>query len=246
MKGYFLDLARLALGTGARLEPRPGLVAEAAWIEESVLGEEVPGVRLAPVVVAADASPASVHQTFQQTTHESHAHLGLAETIQEGERTVERERLERDTRHETVREVQARETLRSSERTVEERATEVRETRETLRELVIEARTIRERWDRTTVRAEFERAVAFPERAVERRTEVERLVREVQRTATSRETERTVEVRVERDAPSVEVHIGRIEVRAPAPGPARKDEARKPKGVIDLNEYLRERSRGAS
>jgi hypothetical protein len=46
--------------------------------------------------------------------------------------------------------------------------------------------------------------------------------------------------------PLVEINIGRIEVRAASrPTEASKPDASKPKGVIELNEYLRRRSEGA-
>lgn len=123
---------------------------------------------------------------------------------------------------------------------------------ETVRELLREGGVVRETL-RTEHFAVREHSLKT-EHSREIVNETQRLLREVQRVTNIPGTriERLKEVdRFERAVVAaesqVEIHIGRIEVRA-APAKSKQDKevaTAKPKGVVDLNEYLRERSSGA-
>jgi hypothetical protein len=235
MSEYFLNLARLALGTGSSFSPRQ----QPEFDEHAEMGEKAPE----PVASSGSVSTAipppitpitnNEFHRYERQDHHEHLHPAM-ESVERIERTS-REEARVETRLET-------------ERVNERREHELQTTWETLREVLRESARIQERSHRETVR-EVERAVAIPERVLERQRETERLIVEVQDRQT---TLRQTEIRERLSSPpaesaAIEVHIGRVEIRA-VPGETASTPAAKakPAGIIDLNDYLRERSRGTS
>lgn len=235
MSDYFLNLARLALGTGSSFSPRQ----QPEFDEDGGMSEVAPGPvassgSIAPVIPPAITSITN-NDFYRHESQDLHEHLHpVSESTERIERTL-REEVRGETRLET-------------ERLTERREREVQTTRETFREVLRESARIQERHHRETVR-EVERAVVIPERILERQRETERLIIEVQDRQT---TLRQTEIRERLASPpaegaAIEVHIGRVEIRAiPGETVSTPPTKAKPAGIIDLNDYLRERSRGTS
>jgi|GEM_PF-4004259 len=236
MTGFFLNLAQLARGEGPRVEPRLGPV----WDESSI--EPMPEPNMAPWAPSGDvpilppvASGAVVNEIHR---HESQSFRDQVVT--------ERETLESN-RVETLRE-ERRTEIDHEVRSVHERTNTVeRERQETIRELLREARLVHER--RTTESTFASEVVShLQERTLERQRETERLTHEIRESRPTR-AEAGAPVPVASptapEAPTVEVHIGRIEIRAvPGEGNSAAKPKARPSGIIALDEYLRDRSRG--
>ncbi|HEY0866638.1 MAG TPA: hypothetical protein VGE01_04645 [Fimbriimonas sp.] len=235
MSGYFTSLAKLALGLGERIEPRlSGSYEEGRWDEAETEAATSASTNTAPQPSHAPPSP---------PLYETHLHL-LGQTMRET-----RTDSVSDFRS-TVQERTDATTIRESETSTVATERESREqTVETLRELVREAKSLHTERERL-LETRSERIATLLAPPSESIFETERLVRE-----TVARTERVSLVPVLNPPrapselprePEITIHIGRIEVRADAPEPANNGEHKeKPKGVISLDDYLRERSREA-
>ncbi|MBX3117507.1 MAG: hypothetical protein KF784_00460 [Fimbriimonadaceae bacterium] len=237
MSGYFLSMARLALGIGPRVEPLlPVAGHDEGWIEveptASTPSEQTPTPTLLPGVQVYESPGEGSRADFDPELPEP-AHDTLRE-VHRTDRQVHRETLEREKAvHES--------------RTQETRTRETQQVRETLSQLLREARTEHLRVLRETSTTHTE---TQSEREV--RTERERILRtqiesrmetvEKQLRISGPPSEERIPVREET---SYDIHIGRIDVRLDGTAtPAQPTESENPKGALSLDEYLKLRSRG--
>lgn len=239
---FLRAVAELAIEAGARVEPaaprgRDGFVFEdrEVQVEASPTPVGAPAPVSAPVALAT-GEPASV---FRTDVHNIDLHEHRHSSINEAPVEVREVEIPCETRSEHT------ETLVENRVVSAERAATI----ETVRELLREATVLRA--EHSLERIESVR-VAGPTPLATREVErTERILRDVERRHTSSTIRREVEVVGASEAristePLVEISIGRIEVRAERKSRARgKDQDAKPSGVMDLQEYLQQRSKGA-
>lgn len=237
MSGYFLSMARLALGIGPRAEPLlPTFGEDEGWIEVEPTEREP-----SPPPTEKGTAP-GIHML--ETPHRDPRAEFDPETPETVRETVrERRRTDRETRTERIE----RERKESERHTREERTKETREVRETLTQLLREARTehLRVLRETSTTHSETqsEREVRT-ERERILRTQIESRMDTVERLLTSPSTAADRQIPI-REEVACDIHIGRIEVRMGDPSLPQSPEEKEPvKGALSLDEYLKLRSRG--
>ncbi len=235
MSGFLRSVARMAIGQGPRLEPLVDSIY-AGTFELGTQEEESLASQMAKQTEVRNTTYNSHVQNSTNVEGDTHDHLTLIDQTTSVDNSAVHHSSQTDIRE-------------GDQVTIRAQAQKETNTiRETVRELLKQSETLRS--ERITDRVErLERHTKTESTNLTAFLETERIVREIQKPGQTK-TIRDRALILNRDEtpvePIIEITIGRIEVKS-TPGESTKEKTKegKPTGVIALNDYLRERSKGA-
>ncbi len=236
MSGYFLSMAKLALGIGSRVEPlMPAFgEGEGGWIET----EPTPALNTTHQTEV-PVSPGTT--VFEVSVQETPTDPNLPHLLKEATREVH------STHQETLHERVEQHTHSKEFHRKESHTAEIREVRESLTQLLKEARTEHLRVLRETSTVHSDRETereTHTQREQILRTQIESRVDTVEKLLTASPQTKPEPSQISEPV-AYDIHIGRIEVRMDGCAPTSKPEEKEPvRGALSLNEYLKLRSRG--